>query len=94
MIVERIRYDFVLYEENKKCWVGQHNINDEGKLKSEVWYEDGDNCGSDYPHIYGFANNDAVMQVLPFLKNEDATWIRNPEFADIQDKWEELWEGL
>lgn len=59
---------------------------DEGKLKSEVRYEDGDNCGSAYPHIYGLVNNYVVMQIIPFLKNEDATWIKNPEFADIQDK--------
>ena len=59
---------------------------DESKLQSEVRYEDGDNCGRTYPHIYGLVNNDAVIQVLPFLRNEDGTWIKNPEFADIQDK--------
>lgn len=59
---------------------------DESKLQSEVRYEDGDNCGRAYPHIYGLVNNDAVMQVLPFLRNEDGAWIKNPEFADIQDK--------
>ena len=59
---------------------------DECKLQSEVRYEDGDNCGRAYPHIYGLVNNDAVMQVLPFLRNEDDAWIKNPEFADIQDK--------
>jgi uncharacterized protein (DUF952 family) len=59
---------------------------DEDKLQSEVKYEDGDNCGRLYPHVYGLINNDAVIQVLPFLKNEDGTWIKNSEIADIQDK--------
>ncbi len=59
---------------------------DEDKLKPEVRYEDGDNCGRAYPHVYGLINNDAVIQVLPFLRNEDGTWIKNPEFAGIQDK--------
>lgn len=59
---------------------------DEGKLNAEVRYEDSDHCGRAYPHIYGLVNNDAVMQVLPFLKNEDGTWIKNAEFSSIQDK--------
>ena len=58
---------------------------DENKLKSELRYEDGDNCGRKYPHIYGLINNDAVIQVLPFLKNENGTYKKNPEFANIQE---------
>lgn len=59
---------------------------DENKLASEVRYEDGDNCGREYPHIYGLVNNDAVIMVLPFLKNEDGTYKKNSEFIDIEDK--------
>ena len=59
---------------------------DESKLKSEVRYEDGDNCGRAYPHVYGLINNDAVIDVLPFLRNEDGTYKKNPEFADIQER--------
>ena len=59
---------------------------DEEKLISEVWYEDGDHCGREYPHVYGLINNDAVISVLPFLKNEDGTYKKNSEFIDIQDK--------
>ena len=59
---------------------------DEDKLNAEVRYEDSDNCGRAYTHIYGLVNNDAVMKVLPFLRNEDGTWMKNPEFADIPDK--------
>ncbi|MBQ8830230.1 MAG: DUF952 domain-containing protein [Oscillospiraceae bacterium] len=59
---------------------------DEEKLISEVRYEDGDNCGRAYPHVYGLINNSAVINVLPFLKNEDGTYKKNHEFADIEDK--------
>lgn len=59
---------------------------DENKLKSKVRYEDGDNCGRKYPHIYGLVNNDAVVKILPFLRDKDGTYIKNPEFVDITDK--------
>ena len=59
---------------------------DESKLQSEVKYEDGDNCGRAYPHVYGLINNDAVIDVLPFLRNEDGTYKKNPEFSDIQER--------
>ena len=59
---------------------------DESKLKSEVRYEDGDNCGRAYPHVYGLINREAIIDVLPFLRNEDGTYKKNPEFADIQEK--------
>lgn len=59
---------------------------DEGKLKAEVKYEDGDHCGRAYPHVYGPINHDAVIKVVPFLKKEDGTYQKNPEFADIEEK--------
>lgn len=59
---------------------------DEEKLNAEVKYEDGDNCGREYPHVYGLINNSAVINVLPFLKNEDGTYKKNPEFAHIEEK--------
>lgn len=59
---------------------------DEDRLLSEVRYEDGDGCGRAYPHVYGLINNDAVVGVLPFLRNEDGTYKKNPEFLGIQDK--------
>ena len=59
---------------------------DENKLEPEVRYEDGDNCGRAYPHVYGMINNDAVIKVLPFLKDENGNWQKNSEFMDIQDK--------
>ena len=59
---------------------------DENKLLSEVRYEDGGDGERLYPHIYGLVNNDAVVMVLPFLRKEDGTYIKNPEFAGIQEK--------
>ena len=59
---------------------------DESKLSAEVRYEDGDHCGRAYPHVYGLVNNSAVIGVLPFLKNADGTYQKNPEFADIPEK--------
>lgn len=59
---------------------------DESKLKAEVRYEDDDHYGRAYPHVYGLINNDAVIAVLPFLRNEDGTYKKNPEFADIPDE--------
>lgn len=59
---------------------------DENKLEAEVRYEDGDNCGREYPHVYGMINNDAVIAVLPFIKDKDGIWQKNPEFGEIQDR--------
>ena len=52
----------------------------------QVKYEDGDNCGREYPHVYGMINNDAVIAVLPFIKDKDGIWQKNPEFGEIQDR--------
>lgn len=59
---------------------------DEDKLTSPVKYEDGDNCGRLYPHIYGLINNDAVVDVLPYRRDAQGGYIKPPEFADIEDK--------
>ncbi len=59
---------------------------DTNRLESEVRWEDGDNCVRYYPHVYGLINMDAVTSVLPYLKDEDGTWIKNEEFENIPDK--------
>ncbi len=59
---------------------------DEEKLSSKVCYEDGDNCGRFYPHIYGVINNSCVIKVLPFLRSNDGKFIKNIELAHIEDK--------
>lgn len=59
---------------------------DEKKLESEVRYEDGDNCGRTYPHIYGLVNNSAVVDVLPFLRDASGKYVKNPEFLNVKDR--------
>jgi len=59
---------------------------DENKLEAEVKWEDGDNCGRSYPHVYGLINTDAVIMILPYLKDEDGNWIKNKELEGIPDK--------
>ncbi len=57
---------------------------DENKLTSEIKYED--NCGRYYPHIYGEINMASVVQVLPFLRDNNGNYIKNPEFDNIREK--------
>ena len=44
---------------------------DTTKVHAEIKWEDGDNCGTAYPHIYGLLNLDSVQSILPFLKDEN-----------------------
>lgn len=59
---------------------------DKAKLESEVRYEDGDGCGRAYPHIYGLINNSAVVAVFPFQKDAKGAYMKNAEFAAIEEK--------
>lgn len=59
---------------------------DENKLTSEVRYEDSDNCRRYYPHVYGEINIDSVVQVLPFLRDDNGDYIKNPEFNSVEEK--------
>ena len=60
---------------------------DENRLHSMVKYEDSEDYpGRYYPHVYGLINNDAVIMVLDYLKDEDGHYRKNPEFADIADR--------
>ena len=59
---------------------------DEEKLESEVRYEDGDNCGRAYPHIYGLVNKSAVVDTLSFLRDESGKYVKNPEFLNVEDR--------
>jgi hypothetical protein len=36
--------------------------------------------------VYGLINNSAVLEVLPFLKDEDGNWLKNDEFLDYPDE--------
>jgi len=39
-------------------------------VESPIKWEDLDGCGTEYPHIYGLLNVDAVMRIVPFLREE------------------------
>lgn len=54
---------------------------DENKLTSEVRYEEDDKSVKAYPHVYGLINNDAVIRVIPFLRDEKGDYLRNPELS-------------
>lgn len=54
---------------------------DTTKVQPEIKWEDGDNCGTAYPHIYGLLNLDAVVNVLPFLKDENGEFLLNDELC-------------
>ncbi len=59
---------------------------DENKLSSKVLYEDGDGCKRSYPHVYGTINSSAVTAGLPFLRDENGKWLKNPELENFEDK--------
>ena len=52
-------------------------INTEKVIAPIRWENGGAN--TDFPHIYGLLNTDAVEAVLPHLWSEDRVWIPNPE---------------
>lgn len=59
---------------------------DTDKLESEVRWEDGDNCGRSYPHVYGPINTNAVITVLPYMRDKHGIWIKNDELKDILNR--------
>jgi len=52
---------------------------DTERVPAEIRWEDADNCGREYPHVYGAIPTAAVTEVLPFLRGEDGSWLKNPE---------------
>ena len=57
---------------------------DTNKVKPEIKWEDLEDCGTKYPHIYGLLNKDAILDVLPHLWNDDRTWVVNKEFKNYE----------
>ncbi|MCT8138425.1 DUF952 domain-containing protein [Anaerobacillus sp. CMMVII] len=55
---------------------------DTDKVESEIKWEDDDNCGREYPHIYGELNLDSVVNVIPFLSEDDGDFILNEELKE------------
>ncbi len=60
---------------------------DESKLGDTVRYEDGgDTEGRLYPHVYGPIPKEAVLCALPFLRDANGDYVKNPELQSIQDE--------
>lgn len=55
-------------------------------LDAPVKWEDLEGCGRTYPHIYGPMKSEAIVAVLPYLRAEDGSWIKNPELSGIENK--------
>ncbi|MEM9194805.1 MAG: DUF952 domain-containing protein [Myxococcota bacterium] len=47
---------------------------DPSKLTAELRYEDCYQEGEHYPHVYGPIDRSAVVEVLPFVPNEDGSF--------------------
>lgn len=56
---------------------------DTERLKSELVYEDLEETGKLYPHIYGSLNVDAVVETMPFEPEEDGTFVLPKEIKSI-----------
>lgn len=52
---------------------------DSDKVIPEIVWENPDDQGRNFPHIYGQLNIDAITDVLPCLWSENKTWIKNDE---------------
>ncbi|GHU43474.1 hypothetical protein FACS1894111_09130 [Clostridia bacterium] len=52
---------------------------DTTKISSEIKWECDESSGIAFPHIYGLLNISAVVNVLPFLRDVEGTFILNPE---------------
>ncbi|WP_059174069.1 DUF952 domain-containing protein [Bacillus sp. FJAT-27445] len=57
---------------------------DSRKVEPITKWEDHDHCGREYPHIYGELNLNSVVEVLPFLKNEQGEFIYNKELEQLR----------
>lgn len=57
---------------------------DTNKVKANIKWEDEDNCGREYPHIYGELNLDSVVKVVPLLKNEQGNFILSNEVEQLK----------
>ncbi len=51
---------------------------EEARVRAAVRYEDCDETGQQFPHIYGPLNLDAVTQALPFPPQADGTFTLPP----------------
>ena len=78
----------ILHCIEKEVWEKMKGKKYPGKdlLDAPVIWEDLEGCGRTYPHIYGPMKSEAIVAVLPYLRAEDGSWIKNPELSGIENK--------
>ena len=59
---------------------------DTDRVHAEIRWEDFDHCGRTYPHVYGAIPVTAVTGVLPFLRDKNGNWCKNPELSGYEDQ--------
>lgn len=59
---------------------------DTEKINAVIKWEDGDNCGREYPHIYGEINTSAIINVLEYKKDPEGNYVKNPEFQQYPNR--------
>jgi len=57
---------------------------DPSKVTAQIKWEDLDNCGTKFPHIYGELNLDAVVEVIDFPTGDDGTFILPSQLEKYQ----------
>ncbi|WP_088066840.1 DUF952 domain-containing protein [Gottfriedia luciferensis] len=58
---------------------------DEEKTKSKIVYEDTENFGQLFPHIYGSLNLDAVFKVVDFELDQNGKFILPNELKETKN---------
>jgi len=56
---------------------------DTDKVKAQIKWEDHNNYGNEYPHIYGELSTDAVMDSFPFQKDNKGVFELNSEIEQL-----------
>lgn len=52
-------------------------IIDTEKISSELKWEDEDGIDRYYPHVYGFIDMNAIVDIVPLEIDENGQWIKN-----------------
>ena len=52
---------------------------DTSKVQAKIKW--GNGGSTDYPHIYGLLNLDSIVNVLPFLKDDNNNFVLNKELG-------------
>ncbi len=59
---------------------------DTEKVNAEIKWEDGDDCGRAYPHVYGELNLDSIVDVVPFSIDLHGNFVLNEKLKQYLKK--------